>query len=105
MGMDGGGVEQVGATQAINDLLLLPVDGYAQQNGISTMHFCNGWELGEAVSFDKIRAPGAFLVSATRTAAGQLSRVKLVSEVGGRFSLHKPQPPVGEWPPTVHTTL
>lgn len=55
--MDGGGVEQVGATQAVNDLLLQSVN--------RTLHFFPGWEPGPTVSFKKMRAPGAFVVSAS----------------------------------------
>jgi alpha-L-fucosidase 2 len=73
--MNGGGVEQVGATQAVNDLLLQSVNG--------KLHFFPGWEPGASVSFSHIRTPGAFLVAASRSATGVVSGVSILSEVGG----------------------
>ena len=72
--MDGGGVEQVGATQAVNDLLLQSVNG--------KLRLFPGWEPGAAVQFDRLRARGAFLVAASRTAAGALYGVTVRSEAG-----------------------
>jgi hypothetical protein len=77
--MNGGGVEQVGATQACNDLFLQSVGG--------SLRFFPGWEPGAAVSFDRLRTIGAFLVSATRDASGGVHGVSIVSEVGGRCSI------------------
>eukprot|EP00325_Prymnesiales_sp_UTEX-LB-985_P011579 CAMPEP_0174749296 /NCGR_PEP_ID=MMETSP1094-20130205/95372_1 /TAXON_ID=156173 /ORGANISM="Chrysochromulina brevifilum, Strain UTEX LB 985" /LENGTH=195 /DNA_ID=CAMNT_0015954481 /DNA_START=1 /DNA_END=588 /DNA_ORIENTATION=+ len=74
MPKNGGGVEQVGATQAVNDLLLKSVGG--------KLTFFPGWEPGQAVSFQRLRAPGAFLVSASRDAAGTLQPISLLSEAG-----------------------
>jgi hypothetical protein len=97
--MGGGGVEQVGATQAVNDLLLQSVDGELRffpgwgdctnTNTFTTrqstkrplksegrpVHTSTGSHLVEApctlssdaVTFVKLRTPGAFLVSATKT--------------------------------------
>lgn len=77
--MNGGGVEQVGATQACNDLFLQSVGG--------SLRFFPGWEPGAAVSFDRLRTIGAFLVSASRDASGGVHGVSIVSEVGGRCSI------------------
>ena len=77
--MNGGGVEQVGATQAINDLLCQSVNG--------KIHLFPGWEPGASVSFSKIRTPGAFLVSASRSSTGKVSGVSILSEVGGGCKL------------------
>eukprot|EP01047_Picozoa_sp_COSAG01_P072161 COSAG01_NODE_11401_length_1943_cov_1.156725_2_plen_211_part_00 len=77
--MNGGGVEQVGATQACNDLFLQSVGG--------SLRFFPGWEPGAAVSFDRLRTIGAFLVSASRDAGGGVHGVSIVSEVGGRCSI------------------
>jgi alpha-L-fucosidase 2 len=73
--MNGGGVEQVGATQAVNDLLCQSVNG--------KIHLFPGWELGSNVSFRNIRTPGAFLVTASRSESGTVSGVRILSEVGG----------------------
>ena len=73
--MNGGGVEQVGATQAVNDLLCQSVNG--------KIHLFPGWEPHTAVSFRSIRTPGAFLVSASRSSAGTVSGVSILSDVGG----------------------
>lgn len=80
--MNGGGVEQVGATQACNDLFLQSVGG--------SLRFFPGWEPGAAVSFDRLRTIGAFLVSATRDASGGVHGVSIVSEVGGGRTLQHP---------------
>ena len=74
---NGGMLENIGATVAINDLLL-------QSHG-GTMRFFPVWNataLGGA-SFTTLRAYGAFLVSASVDAGGAVSPVALASEVGG----------------------
>ena len=73
--MDGGGVEQVGATQAVNDLLLQSVNGY--------MHIFPSWEPGAAVSFTRLRAVGAFVVSASRTKVGIVDKIVVQAESSG----------------------
>ena len=88
--MDGGGVEQVGATQAVNDLLCQSVSG--------KLRLFPGWEPGEAVSFTNIRTPGAFLVAGRRSATGGVSDVTIRSEAGGACTLHRAS---GAKPPTV----
>ena len=72
----GGMLEDVGATVAINDMLL-------QSHG-GVMRFFPVWNataLG-AASFTTLRAYGAFLVSASVDAVGTVSTVSLTSEVG-----------------------
>ena len=74
---NGGMLENIGATVAINDLLL-------QSHG-GVMRFFPVWDataLG-AASFTTLRAYGAFLVSAAVDAGGTVSPVTLASEVGG----------------------
>ena len=73
----GGMLENIGATVAINDLLL-------QSHG-GMMRFFPVWNataLGPA-SFSTLRAYGAFLVSASVDKDGTVSPVSLSSEVGG----------------------
>jgi hyaluronoglucosaminidase len=73
--MSGGGTEQVGATLAINELLLQSHEGF--------LVLYPAWGAGSAASFTTLRARGAFLVSAaidaTRTVA---AGVRIVSEAG-----------------------
>ena len=81
---NGGMLENVGATVAINDLLL-------QSHG-GRMRFFPVWNataLG-AASFTTLRAYGAFLVSAAVDAAGAVSDVALASEVGGDAVFESP---------------
>jgi hypothetical protein len=73
----GGMLENIGATVAINDLLL-------QTHG-GRMRFFPAWNatvLG-AASFTTLRAYGAFLVSATVDASGTVGPVSIESELGG----------------------
>jgi hypothetical protein len=82
--MDGGGVEQVGATQAINDLLLQSVE--------STLHFFPGWEPGHTVSFSRLRTPGAFIVSATLTTTTTTSSSSSsTATMNGKAARYSPQ--------------
>ena len=70
-------LENIGATVAINDLLL-------QSHG-GRMRFFPAWNatvLG-AASFTTLRAYGAFLVSATVDASGTIGPVSVESELGG----------------------
>ena len=112
--MNGGGVEQVGATQAVNDLLVQSVHG--------AIRLFPGYERGADIAFNTIRTPGAFLVSAKRSSIGVLSSVRIMSEAGGKCSLHSSSTgaaaaaaaaaaalggtgtgteEVGKWPPSV----
>ncbi len=73
----GGMLENIGATAAINDLLL-------QSHG-GRMRFFPAWNatiLG-AASFTTLRAYGAFLVSAAVDATGTVGPVSIESELGG----------------------
>jgi len=77
-------LENIGATVAINDLLL-------QSHG-GVMRFFPVWDapaLGPA-SFTTLRAYGAFLVSAAVDAAGAVAPVALASEVGGDVVFETP---------------
>jgi alpha-L-fucosidase 2 len=80
----GGMLENIGATVAINDMLL-------QSHG-GVMRFFPVWDaaaLGPA-SFTTLRAYGAFLVSASVDAGGVVSPVALSSEVGGDVVFESP---------------
>jgi hypothetical protein len=80
----GGMLENIGATVAINDLLL-------QSHG-GVMRFFPVWNasaLGPA-SFTTLRAYGAFLVSASVDGGGAVSPVTLFSEVGGSLVFASP---------------
>ena len=82
----GGMLENIGATVAINDLLL-------QSHG-GRMRFFPAWNatvLGGA-SFTTLRAYGAFLVSASIDSHGVVSPVSLASEVGGDVVFDSPWP-------------
>ena len=81
---NGGMLENIGATVAINDMLL-------QSHG-GVMRFFPVWNatvLG-AASFTTLRAYGAFLVSASVDAAGTVSTVSLHSEVGANVVFSSP---------------
>ena len=80
----GGMLENIGATAAINDLLL-------QSHG-GVLRFFPVWDaaaLGPA-AFTTLRAYGAFLVTASVGAGGAVSPVALVSEVGGEVVFESP---------------
>ena len=77
-------LENIGATVAINDLLL-------QSHG-GKMRFFPAWKatvLGPA-SFTTLRAYGAFLVSASVDSHGTVSPVSLTSDVGGDLVFESP---------------
>lgn len=80
----GGMLENIGATVAINDLLL-------QSHG-GRMRFFPVWNstaLGPA-SFATLRAYGAFLVSSAIDASGVVGPVSLESQVGGDVVFESP---------------
>eukprot|EP00040_Diaphanoeca_grandis_P025186 m.139259 g.139259 ORF g.139259 m.139259 type:complete len:1142 (-) comp30045_c0_seq6:246-3671(-) len=72
--MGGGGIEQVGATQAVNELLLQSFEGF--------LRIFPGWPLNESASFTTLRAVGAFLVSAAVSNDGVVGTVTVLSEMG-----------------------
>ena len=81
---NGGMLENIGSTVAINDMLL-------QSHG-GVMRFFPVWDapaLGPA-SFTTLRAYGAFLVSAAVDAAGVVGDVALSAEVGGVVVFESP---------------
>ena len=82
----GGMLENIGATVAINDLLL-------QSHG-GRMRFFPAWNataLG-AASFATLRAYGAFLVSGAVDASGTVAPLSLESEIGGDVVFESPWP-------------
>ncbi len=73
--MSGGGIEQVGATLAINELLLQSHEGF--------IVLFPAWGAGSAASFVTLRTRGAFLVSAAiDDARTVLPGVRIFSEAG-----------------------
>jgi hypothetical protein len=83
--MGGGGLEQVGATQAINELLLQSYQGM--------LRFFPGWPLDEPASFTTLRAVGAFLVTAEVTDSGTVGPITIVSEAGMPCTVLSPWDP------------
>jgi alpha-L-fucosidase 2 len=83
---NGGMLENIGATVAINDLLL-------QSHGGRLRFFpvWNATALG-AASFKTLRAYGALLVSGEVDASGLVAPVSLESEVGGEVVFDSPWP-------------
>ena len=84
--LGGGGLEQVGATQAINELLLQSfetVDADGSFESGTFLRFFAGWPIGEAASFRSLRAIGGFLVDGSVDAQGVVSGVSVLSTVGG----------------------
>jgi hypothetical protein len=83
----GGGVENIGLSQAVNDLLLQSVHG--------TIRLFPAWPADEPASFTTLRAKGAFLVSAAwdpkRHTATDVSITATVASP--RVSLASPFPP------------
>jgi len=84
--MGGGGLEQVGATQAINELLLQSYQG--------VLRFFPGWPLTEAASFTTLRAVGAFVVTAAVDDAGHVGAITITSEAGMPCTVLSPWAPV-----------
>jgi hypothetical protein len=83
--MGGGGLEQVGATQAINELLLQSYQG--------VLRFFPGWPLDEAASFTTLRAVGAFLVSAAVNNVATVGPITILSEMGTPCTVLSPWEP------------
>jgi len=83
----GGGVENIGLSQAVNDMLL--------QSSNGTMRLFPAWPPAEPAAFTTLRAKGAFLVSAAwdpvrRTATGVRVEATVASP---RVALASPFPP------------
>ena len=79
----GGMLENIGATVAVNDMLL-------QSHG-GVMRFFPVWDAAVgAAAFSTLRAYGAFLVSAAIDASGVVSPVALSAEVGGDVVFESP---------------
>ncbi len=73
--LGGGGLEQAGATLAVNELLFQSFEGF--------LRFFPGWPLGERACFTTLRGVGAFLVSGCVDERGDITGISVVSEVGG----------------------
>lgn len=80
--MSGGGLEQVGATVAVNELLLQSHEGF--------ITFFPAWGIGLAAKFTTLRTRGAFLVSASISASGVVGNVTLYSEAGAPCTFKSP---------------
>ncbi len=79
------GVEKIGATAAINNMLLTSDRGVVKV-------FPN-WVAGEDASFARLRAEGAFVVSAAYDgSAGRVGDVTVTSEAGQRMTISSPWP-------------
>ena len=70
----GGGVEQFGATDAINSALLQSQEGF--------LRFFAMWPSAENASFTTLRARGAFLVSASFTSGAAVAPILIVAGAG-----------------------
>jgi hypothetical protein len=89
--MGGGGLEQVGATQAINELLLqsfesvdtTSMETFSPPLAGTYLRFFPGWPVGERASFKSLRAIGGFLVDGSVDINGVVSGVSVLSTVGG----------------------
>jgi hypothetical protein len=83
--MSGGGLEQVGATVAVNELLLQSHEGF--------LAFFPAWGDGAGTgpaSFTTLRARGAFLVSANTSSSTGVTGIVIFSEVGARCKFLPP---------------
>lgn len=80
--MGGGGLEQVGATLAVNELLLQSHEGF--------LALFPAWGEGEAASFTRLRARGAFLVSASISTSRTVGEITILSEKGARCRVLSP---------------
>jgi hypothetical protein len=82
--MGGGGLEQVGAAVAVDELLMQSHEGF--------LVFFPAWERGKsAASFENLRARGAFLASAAMDSSGRvLPGLQILSEVGTLCKLVSP---------------
>ncbi|MFD0618626.1 discoidin domain-containing protein [Paenibacillus sp. GCM10027629] len=77
------GVEKIGATEAINSMLLMSDQG--------VMKVFPNWVSGKNASFVRLRAPGAFVVSAAYDgASNEAQSVIIKSEAGNRLTVASP---------------
>jgi hypothetical protein len=97
----GGGIEQFGATEAVNSALLQSQEGF--------LRFFPMWPPGENASFSTLRARGALLVSATFAGGAAVAPIAIAASGGSaaprarNCSLLDPwAPPAPPWlPPAV----
>ncbi|MBP1964951.1 discoidin domain-containing protein [Paenibacillus aceris] len=77
------GVEKIGATEAINSMLLMSDQG--------VMKVFPNWVSGKNATFARLRAPGAFVVSAAYDGASNVvQRVTIKSEAGKSLTVASP---------------
>eukprot|EP01052_Picozoa_sp_SAG31_P006861 SAG31_NODE_321_length_17733_cov_41.320177_3_plen_514_part_00 len=79
--LGGGGLENGGATEAINSMLL--------QSHESCLRFFPGWPSNRSASFMRLRARGGFVVSANQT-EGKIGPITILSEIGHALSFCLP---------------
>jgi hypothetical protein len=89
---EGGGLETCGSIEAVNSMLL--------QSNDQVMKLFPVWPAGSNASFKRLRAKGAFLVSADFT-NGTTGPVDIVSEKGATARIRNPWPQAA---PTVYET-
>jgi hypothetical protein len=86
-----GGLEEIGVSMAINDMLLL-VTGWPRQDPV--IRLFPVWRMSDgagSASFSGLRAKGGFVVSAAwNNATDEVSGVKIVSDSGRRCALLSP---------------
>ena len=76
LSLGGGGIEQAGATEAVNSALLQSQEGF--------LRFFPMWPANESASFTTLRARGALLVSASFVAgAGVAAPVTVLADSSG----------------------
>jgi hypothetical protein len=76
----GGGMEVVGATEAVNSALLSSHEAF--------MRLFPAWQ--QDAAFTRLRAKGAFLVNATRVGGEVQSPIEVESDVGGNATFMSP---------------
>jgi hypothetical protein len=79
------GIEKSGATEAVNSMLL--------QSNQGVLDLFPAWPRSRDASFTRLRAKGAFVVSA-RLSGGTVSGVTVTSEAGGTLRVGNPWPGV-----------
>jgi len=79
----GGGIETCGTVEAVDSMLMQSVSGTIRLYGDAD------WPTSKNASFTRLRAKGAFVVSAALS-GGKVSPVTLSSEVGGTVKIKNP---------------